>query len=236
MFQKDPQALMAHKGQGYENFAALKTAPVAYIAKDGQFTWWQWLKVTHGFRDEALKPYNYNLGPFLSNAKSIQQGYSVAEPIYIKEQGKFDPVVHLLADHGFSTYSTLIETRADTVKNKPELVQKFVDASILGWVNFMYGDRKVATALMLKDNPELSAAEVEASVSLMKQQGIVDSGEARTLGIGAMKAERIQDFYTQMVKAGLYKSGDVDLTQVATSQFVNKATGVELTQQLLKAK
>ena len=236
MFQKDPQALMAHKGQGYENFAALKTAPVAYIAKDGQFTWWQWLKVTHGFRDEALKPYNYNLGPFLSNAKSVQQGYSVAEPIYIKEQGKFDPIVHLLADHGFSTYSTLIETRADTVKNKPELVQKFVDASILGWVNFMHGDRKVATALMLKDNPELSAAEVEASVSLMKQQGIVDSGEARTLGIGAMKAERIQDFYAQMVKAGLYKSGDVDLTQVATSQFVNKATGVELTQQLLKAK
>jgi NitT/TauT family transport system substrate-binding protein len=236
MFQKDPQALMAHKGQGYENFAALKAAPVAYIAKDGQFTWWQWLKVTHGFRDEALKPYNYNLGPFLSNAKSVQQGYSVAEPIYIKEQGKFDPVVHLLADHGFSTYSTLIETRVDTVKNKPELVQKFVDASILGWVNFMYGDRKVATALMLKDNPELSAAEVEASVSLMKQQGIVDSGEARTLGIGAMKTERIQDFYTQMVKAGLYKSGDVDLTQVATSQFVNKATGVELTQQLLKAK
>jgi NitT/TauT family transport system substrate-binding protein len=236
MFQKDPQALMAHKGQGYENFAALKTAPVAYIAKDGQFTWWQWLKVTHGFRDEALKPYNYNLGPFLSNVKSVQQGYSVAEPIYIKEQGKFDPVVHLLADHGFSTYSTLIETRVDTVKNKPELVQKFVDASILGWVNFMYGDRKVATALMLKDNPELSAAEVEASVSLMKQQGIVDSGEARTLGIGAMKTERIQDFYAQMVKAGLYKSGDVDLTQVATSQFVNKATGVELTQQLLKAK
>jgi NitT/TauT family transport system substrate-binding protein len=236
MFQKDPQALMAHPGQGYENFAALKTAPVAYIAKDGQFTWWQWLKVTHGFRDESLKPYNYNLGPFLSNAKSIQQGYSVAEPIYIKEQGKFDPVVHLLADHGFSTYSTLIETRADTVKNKPELVQKFVDASILGWVNFMYGDRKVATALMVKDNPELSAAEVEASVVLMKQQGIVDSGEARSLGIGAMKAERIQDFYVQMVKAGLYKPSDVDLTQVATSQFVNKATGVELTQQLLKAK
>ena len=236
MFQKDPQALMAHPGQGYENFAALKAAPVAYIAKDGQFTWWQWLKVTHGFRDEVLKPYNYNLGPFLSNAKTIQQGYSVAEPIYIKEQGKFDPVVHLLADHGFSTYSTLIETRADTVKNKPELVQKFVDASILGWVNFMYGDRKLATALMLKDNPELSAAEVEASVSLMKQQGIVDSGQTRTLGIGTMNAERIQDFYEQMVKAGLYKPGDVELSQVATLQFVNKAAGVELTQQLVKAR
>ena len=236
MFQKDPQALMAHPGQGYENFTALKNAPIAYIAKDGQFTWWQWLKVTHGFKDEALKPYNYNLGPFLSNPKSIQQGYSVAEPIYIKEQGKFNSVVHLLADHGFSTYSTLIETRADTLKNKPELVQKFVDASILGWVNFMYGDRQAATALMVKDNPELSVAEIEASVALMKQQGIVDSGDAQTLGIGTMKAERIQDFYAQMIQAGLYRAGDVDLSQVAALQFVNKSVGVELARQLVNKK
>ena len=143
MFQKDPQALIAHPGQGYENFEALQRAPVALIAKDGQFSWWQWLKVTHGFKDEALKPYNYNLGPFLANNKAIQQGYSVAEPIYVENQGKFKPVVHLLADHGFSTYSTVIEARWDTVKTKPDLVQRFVDASILGWVNYLYGNRKV---------------------------------------------------------------------------------------------
>ena len=228
MFQKDPQALMAHPGQGYENFASLKNAPTAFIAKDGQFTWWQWLKVVHGFKDEALKPYNYNLGPFLAQSKTIQQGYSVAEPIYIKEQGKFAPIVHLLADHGFSTYSTLIETRTETVKNNPELVQRFVDASIIGWVNFMYGDRSAANALMMKDNPEISLAEIEASVVLMKQQGIVDSGEAQNQGIGAMSSARIQDFYQQMVKAGLYKANEVDLAKVATTEFVNKQTGVAL--------
>lgn len=228
MFQKDPQALIAHPNQGYENFSALNKAPVALIAKDGQFTWWQWLKVMHGFKDEALRPYNYNLGPFLSQPKSIQQGYSVAEPIYIEQQGKFKPVVHLLADHGFSTYSTLIETRTETVRNNPDLVQRFVDASILGWVNFMHGDRSAANALMMKDNPEISLAEIEASVRLMKEQGIVDSGEAKVNGIGTMKAARINDFYAQMVKAGLYKEKDVDLSKVATTQFVNKKVGVEL--------
>lgn len=232
MFQKDPQALMAHPGQGYENFASLKNAPTALIAKDGQFTWWQWLKVVHGFKDETLKPYNYNLGPFLAQPKAIQQGYSVAEPIYIEQQGKFKPVVHLLADHGFSTYSTLIETRTDLVKSNPDLVQRFVDASIIGWVNFMYGDRSAANALMIKDNPEISLAEIEASVALMKQQGIVDSGEAQTQGIGAMNAARIQDFYEQMVKAGLYQAKDVDLSKVATLQFVNKQIGVPLKQSL----
>jgi NitT/TauT family transport system substrate-binding protein len=228
MFQKDPQALMAHPGQGYEKFENLKNAPLALIAKDGQFSWWQWLKVTHGFKDEALKPYNYNLGPFLANNKAIQQGYSVAEPIYIENQGKFKPVVHLLADHGFSTYSTVIEARTDTVKNKPDLVQRFVDASALGWVNYLYGNRKAANALMVKDNPEMSETEMEASVALMKGQGIVDSGEAASKGIGAMNAARVKDFYEQMVKAGLYKPGDVDLAQVATFQFVNKGVGQDL--------
>ncbi len=228
MFQKDPQALIAHPGQGYEKFEAMKNAPVALIAKDGQFSWWQWLKVTHGFKDEALKPYNYNLGPFLANPKAIQQGYSVAEPIYVENQGKFKPVVHLLADHGFSTYSTVIEARTDTVKNKPELVQRFVDASILGWVNYLYGNRQAANAMMIKDNPEMTVAELEASTALMKQQGIVDSGESLAGGIGAMSEGRIRDFYAQMVKAGLYKPGEVDLSKVASFQFVNKKVGLDL--------
>ena len=228
LFQKDPQALLAHPGQGYERFENLKNAPLALIAKDGQFSWWQWLRVTHGFKDEALKPYNYNLGPFLANNKAIQQGYSVAEPIYVEAQGQFKPVVHLLADHGFSTYSTLIEARADTVKTKPDLVQRFVDASVIGWVNYLYGNRKAAAAMMLKDNPEMTEAEMEASVALMKGQGIVDSGEAAAKGIGAMNSARIADFYAQMVKAGLYKAGDVDLARVATLQFVNKGVGQDL--------
>lgn len=236
MFQKDPQALIAHPGQGYESFDALKNAPQALIAKDGQFSWWQWLKVRHGFRDEALKPYNYNLGPFLANKRAIQQGYSVAEPIYVEGQGRFKPVVHLLADHGFSTYSTVIEARTDTVKNKPDLVQRFVDASAIGWVNYLYGDRKAAGALMLKDNPEMSEAEMEASVALMKSQGIVDSGEALSKGIGAMNAARVQDFYEQMVKAGLYKAGEVDLAKVADYRFVNKGVGLDLKARLNAAK
>jgi len=234
MFQKDPQALIAHPGQGYEDFNALKSAPVMLIAKDAQFTWWQWLKLTHGFRDEAVKPYNYNLGPFLSNTRAVQQGYSVAEPIYVENQGRFKPVVHLLADHGFSTYSTLIETRTETVEKRPDLVQRFVDASVIGWVNYLFGDRRAAHELMRRDNPDMTDAELEASVALMKAQGIVDSGESLSKGIGTMKPERIRDFYDQMVRAGLYKNGDVDLSRVANYRFIDKKVGIELKSQLTR--
>ena len=228
MFQKDPQALIAHPGQGYENFAALAKATVVMVAKDGQFSWWQWLKVQHGFKDEQLKPYNYNLSPFLASKTSVQQGYSVAEPIYIENQGKFKPVVHLFADHGFSTYSTLIEAHAEMVQKNPDLIKRFVDASIRGWYNYLYADRKAANALMRKENPELSDDELERSVALMKQQGVVESGEALDRGIGAMNANRVKDFYDKMVKAGLYKAGDVDLKKVAVFDFVNQSVGKEL--------
>ena len=236
MFQKDPQALLAHPGQGHERFESLKNAPVVLIAKDAQYSWWPWLKARHGFRDAQLKPYNYSLGSFLAQPKAVQQGYAVAEPIYVQKQGGFAPVVHLLADQGYSTYSTLIEARSEMVEKNPELVQRFVDASILGWVNYLYGDRRAANALLRKDNPEMGEDEIEASVALLKSQGIVDSGEARTLGIGAMNPERIRDFYGQIVQAGLYRAGEIDLAKVATTRFVNRKVGLDVKERLIPAR
>ena len=236
MFQKDPQALFAHPNQGYKKFTDLKNAPTAFIAKDAQFSWWAWLKADYGFNDRQLKPYNYNLGPFLADKKSIQQGYAVEEPISIEKQGGFKPLTFLLADHGYSTYSTTIEARVETVQKKPELVKKFVEASILGWVNYLYGDRKAADALIKRDNPEMTDELIGKSIQLMKDLGIVDSGDAATLGVGAMKPQRVQDFHDKMVKAGLYKPGEVDLSKVAVYDFVNKGVGVELKKKLSAAK
>ncbi len=232
IFQKDPQAVFAHPGQGFDKFSDLTKANPVFISKDGQFSFWQWMKAEHGFKDEQLKPYAFNVGPFLADKKSAQQGYSISEPISIKAQAGFDPVVHLLADNGFSTYSTTIETRADLVKNKPEMVQKFVDASLIGWYNYLYGDNKAANEMIMKANPDTSAANIAGSIELMKKLGIVDSGDALQNGIGSMNTARVKDFYDKMVKAGLYKPGDVDLSKVATTQFVNKKMGMDVKQKL----
>lgn len=231
-FQKDPQAIFAHPGQGYDTFKDLTKAPVAFIGKDGQFSFWQWMKAEYGFRDEQIKPYTYNVGPFLADRKSVQQGYSIEEPLSIKAKAGFDPVVHLLADNGFSTYSTTIETRVDLVKNKPETVRKFVEASAIGWYNYLYGDNKAANELIKKANPDMTDANLAGSLGLIKQLGIVDSGEAQARGIGAMSEARIRDFHDKMVKAGLYKPGEIDLSKVATTQFVNKGTGLDVRKKL----
>jgi NitT/TauT family transport system substrate-binding protein len=232
LFQKDPQALFAHPGQAVKGFDDLKKAPIVFVAKDAQFSWWAWLKADYGFKDDQLRPYNYNLGPFLADKRSVQQGYAVEEPISIEKQAGFKPLTFLLADHGYSTYSTTIEARVETVQKRPELVKRFVDASIIGWVNYLYGDRRLADALIRRDNPEMDEATIAQSVQLMKDLGVVDSGDSLTLGIGAMKPERVKDFYDKMARAGLYKPGEVDLAKVMTTQFVNQGVGLALKKQL----
>ncbi len=225
-FQKEPQVLIAHPGAGVERFEDLKRLTL-FVSKEGVATYFQWLKADYGFDEAKVKPYTFNPQPFLADKRSAMQGYVTSEPYAIEKQGGFRPKVFLLADQGFNAYSTLIETRRDLVERKPELVQRFVDASAIGWYNYLYGDNKPANALIRRHNPEMTEELLAYSVAAMKQHGIVDSGDAATLGIGAMTDARMQSFFDKMVRAGVVKPS-IDLRKAYTLQFVNRKVGLDL--------
>ena len=226
MFQKDPQVLIAHPDQGIDKFEDLKKLTL-FISKEGVATYFQWLKADYGFRDDQVKPYTFNPQPFLADRRSAMQGYVTSEPFAIEQQGKFKPKIFLLADQGFSAYSTLVETRRDLVEKKPDLVQRFVDASIIGWYNYIYGDNRAANALIKGNNPDIGDAQLGFSLAKMKEYGIVDSGDSLRLGIGAMREERIASFFAKMVEAGLFKP-DLDYKRAYSVQFIDKGVGLNL--------
>ncbi|HJX20887.1 MAG TPA: ABC transporter substrate-binding protein, partial [Steroidobacteraceae bacterium] len=199
MFQKDPQVLMAHPGEGIEKFDDLKRLTL-FISREGLASYFQWLKADFGFSEEKVKPYTSNPQPFLADKRSAMQGYVTSEPYAIEKVAGFKPKVFLLADQGFTSYSTLIETRRELVEKRPDLVQRFVDASIIGWYNYLYGDNKAANALIRRHNPEMTDELIAYSIAKMKEYGIVDSGDATTLGIGVMTDARMRDFYDKMVR------------------------------------
>jgi NitT/TauT family transport system substrate-binding protein len=225
MFQKDPQVLIAHPDRGIDTFADLKKLTL-FVSKEGVATYYQWLKADFGFRDEQVKPYTFNPQPFLADRNSAMQGYVTSEPFAIEKEGRFKPKIFLLADQGFSAYSTLIETRRALVEKNPDLVQRFVDASSIGWYNYLYGDNNAANALIKAQNAEMTDELLAYSVARMKEYGIVDSGDALTLGIGAMTDARMQDFFAKMVRAGVAKP-DLDYRKSYTLQFVGKKVGLE---------
>src|SRR5262249_20084704 len=226
MFQKDPQVFVAHPDQGIDKFEDLKKLTL-FISKEGIPTYFQWMKTDFGFKDSQVRPYTFNPQPFLADQRSAMQGYVTSEPYTIEKQGGFKPKVFLLADQGFNPYSTLIETRRELVEKKTGVVRRFVEASIIGWYNYLYGDNKTAKALIRRDNPEMPEALLDYSVEKMKEYGIVDSGDTLKLGIGAMTDAHVKDFYDKMVRAGVVKAS-IDYRKAYTLQFVNKGVGLDL--------
>lgn len=225
MFQIDPVIFMSHPGQGLDRFEDLPKA-TAFIASDLRASVWQWLKQAHGFRDDKVKPYGFNSAPFIADKMSIQQGFLTSEPYSVETQGGFRPNVFLLSDVGYDSYSTTIETRADTIEQKPDLVQRFVDASIIGWYNYLYGDNAAANAAIKRDNPEMTDGQIAFSLSKLKERGIVDSGDALTRGVGVLTDARMKSFFDKMAGAGVVPA-DLDYRKGYTLRFIGKKVGME---------
>ena len=225
IFQKDPRILVSHPGQGNDSLEVMKGKPIL-VASSGRVTYWLFLKARYGFTDEQIRPYTFNMAPFLADKSAIMQGYVTSEPFKIQSAGA-KPNVILLADQGYRSYGCLIETSWRLVREKPDLVQRFVNASLEGWYSYHYGDPGSANALIKKDNPEMTDDLIAYGIAKMKEYGIVDSGDASRLGIGAMSDGRWREFYDSMVTMGAYP-GNLDLSKVYTLQFVNKRHGIQL--------
>jgi NitT/TauT family transport system substrate-binding protein len=226
IFQKDPGVLLSHPGVGLDRFEDLPKARTFFISKDNLVSAFQWLKQTYGFAEEKVKPYSFNPAPFVADKQSLQQGYLTSEPYAVEQAAGFTPNVFLLADHGYDSYSTTIETRSDVAAKQPDLVQRFVDASLIGWRTYLHGDNSAANARIRHDNPEITDGQIAYSIAKMKEYGIVESGDATTMGIGAMTDARMKAFFDKMVSAGLYDAS-LDYRRAYSLAFVNHKVGLD---------
>jgi NitT/TauT family transport system substrate-binding protein len=225
-FQKEPQVLMTHPGRvaAFEDIA--KQNMKVFVSDESLASWYRLLITKFGFREENRVPYTFNSAPFIADKDSAQQGYVTSEPFAIRNEAGWMPDIWLLADHGFRTYSTTIEVMRDTLEKRPEAVKCFVEGSIKGWVNYLWGDNRAANELIKKDNPDITDAQIAYSIEAMKKYGIVMSGDAETLGVGAMTDARMKGFYDDMVASGVLPAG-IDIAKAYTLQFVNQGLALD---------
>ncbi|TVQ29565.1 MAG: ABC transporter substrate-binding protein [Geminicoccaceae bacterium] len=231
IFQKEPQVLLAHPGVGIESFEDLHGRTLL-LGAGGRATFWLWLESVFGLDEAQIQPYTFNPAPFIADPNKVQQGFVTSEPFAIQREGGFEPVVLMMADAGYDTYSTTIDVMQATIDRDPDLVQRFVDASILGWVSYLYGDPTPANELIKADNPDMTDEQLAFSRAKMLEYGIVDSGDALELGIGAMTDERWESFFQQAVEWGVYPA-DLDFRSAYTLDFVNRGVGLDLKAELL---
>ncbi len=224
IFQKHPQVLVAHPD--VTSWEGLKDRTLL-IGDNGFTSYYQWMISEHGFTAEQRQPYTFNPAPFLADTGLAMQGYLSSEPYLVEKTGGFKPNVFLIADAGFSSYATTIEAMQSTIDERPEVVECFVDGSLTGWYNYLYGDSSAADAMILEANADMTQDKIDFAKNMMREEGIVDSGDALELGIGAMTDEVIGGFYEKMVASGVITE-EIDWKASYTLEFTNKKVGMDI--------
>ncbi len=224
-FQKDPQVIISHPGVGHDSLEALKGKPIL-VGAGGRTSYWPYLKARFGYAEEQARPYTFNMAPFIADKQMSQQGFVTSEPFAIEKESGIKPVVHLIANSGFDNYNTTANISRKLVDTKKDVIQRFMNASLEGWAEYIKGGEgtKAANELIRKDNPDMSDDKLEFALKTMNARGIVKSGDALKLGIGAMTDARWANFYDQMTKAGVFTPG-LDVKKAYSLEFINKGIG-----------
>ena len=213
-FQHDLQGLMTH--DDVPNLASLKNKTIL-VATAGRTSYWPWLKTKFGYTEDQVRPYTFNLQPFFADKNIAQQGYMSSEPFQAQKQGvkaKF----FLFAHDGFPPYGSTMVATQKLVKEKPDAVKRFVQASLEGWRSYMQNPA-AGNALIKKDNPNMQDDQLAYALSKLKEHKLIDGGDAAKSGIGTMTDARWAETHKYMVSAGLLKP-DVDVRRAYTLQFV----------------
>jgi NitT/TauT family transport system substrate-binding protein len=219
-FQKDPQTLVAHPDQGISTLGDVKGRPVM-ISSSARQEFWQFLKLKFGFSDSQLRPYTYSPAPFLADPTAIQQGYVTEDAMLRGSQMPKPPVILLLADYGFDNYTSTVFGLRSFIDKKPEAVRAFVESTRQGYAACVAGDYAAGMKLLLSMNPDHGEPLFHFKLKEMKARGLVDGGDAATLGIGAMTDKRWKAFFETMAAAGVY-SPKLDYKTAYSLEFLKR--------------
>jgi NitT/TauT family transport system substrate-binding protein len=221
-FQKDPQVLIAHPDGGIDSLSAMKGKPIM-ISAQARNGYWLFLKAKYGFSDDQIRPYAFSLAPFLRDKTAIQQGFVSSEPFEFQKASGTAAKVFLLADSGFANYSDVVMAQQKLVHDHPDTVRAFIEASIEGWASYLKNPGP-GNALIRKSNSDMPQDLLDYAVKALNQYGIVDSGDAKTLGIGAMTEARWKSLFDTLAAAGVYPAA-MDFHKAYTLDFVDKKYG-----------
>jgi NitT/TauT family transport system substrate-binding protein len=216
VFQKDPQVLIAH--EDVKSFADMKGKTI-FIGAASHRTFWPWLKAKYGLTDAQVRPYTFNIQPFIADKNSVMQGFLTSEPFSLQKQGVKVNVL-MFSDHGYPAYNTTISCMEKTVKERRRAVAAFVQATMEGWKSYLQNPAP-GNELIRKENPNMTQEQLDYSVGKLRELGMVTSGDAATKGIGTMSEARLRASYDLMVASKVIDPAKVDFASTYTLDIVN---------------
>ncbi|HEV8070966.1 MAG TPA: ABC transporter substrate-binding protein [Planctomycetaceae bacterium] len=213
--QKSPRGIMVHADSGFAKIADISNVT---LAVNSGASWVQYLKARGPLSNVRFVPYSGSVAQFLVDPKYAQQAYVFSEPYVAREKG-VDVNCLLMADTGYNPYTSVLLTSGETLTRQPEVVAKFVAASLKGWQTYL--DLPQETNRYLHEvNPEMTPGILEYGVKSLRPLCL--DGLPGPSAIGRMTLERWQTLAAQLVEVGAMKADAVDPSAAFTTQFLPK--------------
>lgn len=213
-FQFDPQGLITHSD--VKSLADLKGKTVL-VSTSGQASWWPWLRGKYKLDNAQARPYTFNMQPFLAGKNVAQQAYATSE-VFQAKKAEPSSKFFLFANDGYPAYGGILVTRNDLIQTKPDVMRRFVQASMEGWQSYLKNPAP-GNAIIKKENPNMDDPLLAFALTQMKKLALIDGGDAKTMGIGVMTDARWKKTRDFMVQANLLNA-KTDWKAAYTTQFV----------------
>ncbi len=201
MYQKASAGMLTHND--VTSLDDLKDRTLL-IATATRTSWWPWLKEKYDLSDDQVKPYTFNIQPFIIDKDVAQQAVLTSEPFALEEQG-VPYNFYLLADEGYPPYGITLVTRDDVISERPDALKRFIKASAEGWKSYL-ADPAPGNALIKEANPRMTDEMLDFAIKRIKEAGFITGGDAATDGIGIMTEDRWRATYEYMVSSDLLKA------------------------------
>ena len=210
--QHDAQGLMVHDSSPVKSFKDLDRRVV--IGNVGM-AYFPYLEKKFGISMERRQN-TYGLGEFLANPETVQQCLITSEPFFAAQNGRKVRTL-TLSSSGYDCYH-MVFTRRDLVRNSPDVVRAFVQASIRGWRDYLENDPSAANALILSRNPQMTRELIEFSRNELIRHSFVRGDPTTGENYGQISLERLTNEMNTLLSLKILEK-PVDIAGIATTEF-----------------
>jgi NitT/TauT family transport system substrate-binding protein len=212
--QDSPRCILVHESCGIESLEQLRDVTLA-MSSGAAFA--QFLQHRLPLVGVTVVPYSGDVAPFLLDERFACQGYVFSEPFVARQQGG-DPRVLMVSELGFNPYTSVLIASEETIRERPDLVRRMVQASRAGWQRYLESPAETNREIhQLNAKMELDVLEFGAEALRPLVLGDDDDPAA----IGRMTRERWQALHDQLVESGQLEPG-TDAAAAFTAEFLER--------------
>ncbi|MFG0261089.1 MAG: ABC transporter substrate-binding protein [Novipirellula sp. JB048] len=212
--QNHPRCILVREDSGVKRFEDLAGKT---LQRQGGRAFLEFMR-SQGLLDQVKEvPYHGSVSALVTAPDVAIQAYSFAEPLLAEQQGVKVRKL-MLSELGWNPYSSVLITTGDMVRNQPQLVQDFVDATRQGWQHYLADPELGNEAILAANQHGMTIEALQFGHQELKTLALPEGMPIASLG--EMTAERWQKLVSQMVQLGLVNGDKVHADDCYTTQFL----------------